>query len=104
MYRGFISALHGFPNGMALEVGRPTNSNKSLFSEHDIELELLKHIPRRRSCLAGFRVRPYARERHVLTHFCLLTGDYLATVLTKVILNQILSQTTFQALIPGLPA
>ena len=44
------------------------------------------------------------RERHVLTQLCLLTGECLATVLTKVTINQILSQTTFQALIPGLPA
>ena len=49
-------------------------------------------------------VRPYARERHVLTQLRLLTGEYLATDLTKVTLNQILSQTTFQAFIPGLPA
>ena len=48
--------------------------------------------------------KTYARERHVLTQLCLLTGAYLATVLTKVILNYILSQTAFQALIPGLPA
>ena len=31
--------------------------------------------------------KTYARERHVLTQLCLLTGAYLATVLTKVILN-----------------
>ena len=46
-------------------------------------------------------VRPYAR---VLTQLRLLTGEYLATDLTKVTLNQILSQTTFQVFIPGLPA
>ena len=49
-------------------------------------------------------VRPYACERHVLTQLRLLTCEYLATDLTKVTLNQILSQTTFQAFIPGLPA
>ena len=48
--------------------------------------------------------KTYARERHVLTQLRLLTGEYLATDLTKVTLNQILSQTTFQVFIPGLPA
>ena len=119
-YCGFISPLHGFPNGIALEVGRPKNSKKNLFSEHDIEehgLELLNICPEGDPAslvtlwLATAvvnthirSVRPYARERHVLTQLRLLTGEYLATDLTKVTLNQILSQTTFQAFIPGLPA
>ena len=119
-YCGFISPLHGFPNGIALEVGRPKNSKKDLFSEHDIEehgLELLNICPEGDPAslvtlwLATAvvnthirSVRPYARERHVLTQLRLLTGEYLATDLTKVTLNQILSQTTFQAFIPGLPA
>ena len=33
------------------------------------------------------RVRPYARERHVLTQLSLLTGEYLATVLSYSRLN-----------------
>ena len=114
------TTVHGFPNGIALEVGRPKNSKKNLFSEHDIEehgLELLNTCPEGdpaslvtlwpATAVVNTHirsVRPYARERHVLTQFRLLTGEYLATDLTKVTLNQILSQTTFQVFIPGLPA
>ena len=94
------TTVHGFPNGIALEVGRPKNSKKNLFSEHDIEehgLELLNICPEGdpaslvtlwpATAVVNTHirsVRPYARERHVLTQLRLLTGEYLAVPNTRV--------------------